>query len=101
MIEVRKPEIADAIRNGTIMGASAFLNLDYMSTRDGSRVGGALLHHSLTNRPFLTDLEPYQEIAASASPGREVLMLTAAAPAAAPAKQGVRHDGADARHHLG
>jgi hypothetical protein len=85
VIEVRRPEVADGIRNGTLLGASAFLNLDYTDTRTGQKVGPALLHHCITNRPYVVDLEPYQEIAASASPGSQVLMLTApGAPAATP-----------------
>ena len=77
------PEVAAGIRNKTLLGASAFLNLDYRDTWSGESVGPALLHHCITNREYVLDLEPYEEIAASASPGREVLMLTAAAPAAA------------------
>jgi hypothetical protein len=78
VIEARKPEVIEGLRNGTILGASAMLNLDYTSTKDGSKVGPTLLHVAATNRPYLTEMEPYEELAASASPGREVLMLTAA-----------------------
>jgi hypothetical protein len=47
------------------MGASAFLHMDYEDTRSGEKVGPALLHHCLTNRPHVVDLEPYQEIVAA------------------------------------
>ena len=83
VIEVRRPEVAEGIRNKTLLGASAFLNLNYRDTRSGESVGPALLHHCITNREYVLDLEPYEEIAASTSPGREVVGLTAAAPAAA------------------
>jgi hypothetical protein len=43
------------------------------------------LHTRITNRPYLTDLEPYQEIATSAGSG-DVLMLTA--PSSAPVVPG-------------
>lgn len=65
VIEVRKPVVAEGLRDKTIMGASAFLAMDYTDTRTGRKVGPALLHHCLTNRPYVLDLEPYQEIVAA------------------------------------
>lgn len=67
VIDVRDPDVAQRIKDRRIMGASAFLNMDYMDTRTDARVGPALLHHCLTNRPHVLDLEPYQEIAATAA----------------------------------
>lgn len=65
VIDVRDPKVADKIRNKTIMGASAMLSLDYKDSRTDKRVGPALLHHCITNRPHVLDLEPYQEIVAA------------------------------------
>lgn len=65
VIDVRDPEVAQRLADGRIMGASAFLHMDYTDTRSGDRVGPALLHHCLTNRPHVVDLEPYQEIVAA------------------------------------
>lgn len=65
VIDVRDPDIAQRIRDRRIMGASAFLNMDYLDTRTDARVGPALLHHCLTNRPHVLDLEPYEEIVAA------------------------------------
>lgn len=67
VIEVRNPAVADGIRNRTIMGASAFLSMNHTDTRTGRKCGPALLHHCLTNRPYLLDLDPYEEIAATAA----------------------------------
>jgi len=38
------------------------LSLDYEDTKTGKHVGPTLLHSCVTNRPFVTDLEPYEEI---------------------------------------
>lgn len=67
VIEVRNPAVAQGIRSKTIMGASAFLAMDYTDSRTGRKVGPALLHHCLTNRPYVLDLEPYEEIAATSA----------------------------------
>lgn len=65
VIEVRKPKVAEGIRDKTILGASAFLAMDYTDTRTQKKVGPALLHHCLTNRPYVLDLDPYEEIVAA------------------------------------
>lgn len=67
IIEVRRPDVAEGLRNKTIMGASAFLSMNYKDTRTDRHVGPALLHHCLTNRPYVLDLEPYQEIVAASA----------------------------------
>jgi hypothetical protein len=51
----------------TILGASAFFSLDYEDTSTGQRVGPTLLHVAATNRPYLTNLEPYQEVVAASN----------------------------------
>ncbi len=71
VIEVRKPAAAQGLRDKTIMGASALLSMDYTDTRTGKKVGPALLHHCLTNRPYVLDLEPYEEIVAATSADME------------------------------
>jgi hypothetical protein len=80
VIEVRKPGVAQGIRDRTIMGASAFLSMDYTDTRTQKKVGPALLHHCLTNRPYVLDLEPYQEIVAASVDMEEEPVVVLAAP---------------------
>jgi hypothetical protein len=76
VIDVRDPEIAERIADKRILGASAFLSLDYTDTSSGTKAGPALLHHCLTNRPYVTGLDDYEEvIAASADGTGEVLVL--------------------------
>lgn len=53
----------------TLLGASAFLSLNYKDTRSGSKVGPTLLHTCVTNRPYLTDLQPYEEVIAATADG--------------------------------
>ena len=65
VIDVRDPDVAQRIRDKRIMGASAMLSMDYEDTRTGRKVGPTLLHHCLTNRPHVLDLEPYEEIVAA------------------------------------
>lgn len=65
IIDVRDPDVAQRIRDKRIMGASAMLSMDYEDTRTGQKVGPTLLHHCLTNRPHVLDLEPYEEIVAA------------------------------------
>jgi len=65
LVDVRDPDVAQRIADKRIMGASAFLHMDYEDTRTQKRVGPALLHHCLTNRPYITDLEPYEEVVAA------------------------------------
>lgn len=51
----------------TLLGASAFMHLNYKDTKTGQRVGPTLLHVAVTNRPYVTGLDPYQEIVAASS----------------------------------
>jgi len=65
IIDVRDPDVAQRIRDKRIMGASAMLSMNYTDSRTDRKVGPALLHHCLTNRPHVLDLEPYEEIVAA------------------------------------
>lgn len=59
---------ADADKFGkTYLGASAFLHMNYKDTRTGQKVGPTLLHVAVTNRPYVTGLDPYEEIVAASS----------------------------------
>lgn len=65
LVDVRDPDVAQRIKDGRIMGASAFLHMNYTDTRTEQKVGPALLHHCLTNRPYVTNLDPYEEVVAA------------------------------------
>lgn len=80
LIDVRDPEAAQRLRDGRIMGASAFLHLDYEDSRTGKKVGPALLHHCLTNRPHVLDLEPYEEVVAATAADTEGEYVVLASP---------------------
>ena len=63
LVDVRK----DAENFGkTYLGASAFFHLDYPDTKTGKRAGPTLLHVAVTNRPYVTGLDPYEAVAAAA-----------------------------------
>jgi hypothetical protein len=63
----------------TYLGASAFLSTNYTDSRTGKKVGPALLHVAVTNRPYCVGLDDYKEVlAASADSPGEVVVLTAA-----------------------
>lgn len=51
----------------TWLGASAMLSTNYVDTNTGERVGPTLLHVAVTNRPYVTGLEQYQEIIAASN----------------------------------
>jgi hypothetical protein len=67
----------------TLIGASAMMSLDYTDTKTGEKVGPTLLHCAVTNRPYLTNLDDYQEIvaasAADTTEDTDVVLLTEAA----------------------
>jgi hypothetical protein len=57
------------------------MNLNYSDTATGRKVGPTLLHVAATNRPYLTKLAPYEEIAlsnANADTEDEMVLLTPA-----------------------
>jgi hypothetical protein len=66
VIDIRDPEHA-ARMGKTYLGASAMLSLDYADTKTGKNVGPTLLHSCVTNRPYVTDLDDYEEIVAATS----------------------------------
>lgn len=63
----------------TYLGASAMLHMDYVDTSTGERAGPTLLHAAITNRPYVTGLEDYQEIkevvAATSDRAEDAVML--------------------------
>jgi Mu-like prophage I protein len=78
LIDVRDEAAVKGLRSKTLLGASAFLHLDYKDTKTNKNVGPALLHHCVTNRPYVTGLDDYEEIAASAAQDGEVVVLSPA-----------------------
>lgn len=78
MIDARKTEYAEELGK-TLLGASAYISLDYTDTKTDAHVGPTLLHTCITNRPYVTDLDDFQEIvAASADTVGEALLFTEA-----------------------
>lgn len=67
----------------TLLGASAMMHLNYTDTRTGQRVGPTLLHTAITNRPYVTELEDFEEIVAASASGADItsqlVVLTSAA----------------------
>ncbi len=74
VIDVRDNAHADKLGK-TYLGASAMMHLDYTDTRSGQKVGPTLLHSCVTNRPYVTGLENYQEIVAATSDSSEGAVL--------------------------
>ena len=72
----------DADKMGkTLLGASAMLHMDYTDTRTDKRVGPTLLHTAITNRPYVTELDGFEEIIAASAEGADsiqMVVLTAA-----------------------
>lgn len=64
VLDVRDPAHADKLGK-TYLGASAMLSLDYTNTKTGEKVGPTLLHSCVTNRPYVTGLDDYEEIVAA------------------------------------
>ena len=87
LIDVRDPEIAQKIKDGLILGASAFLSLDYTDTSSGNKGGPALLHHCLTNRPYVTGLDDYEEVIAASADGTGEVLVLAQEETAVPTKE--------------
>lgn len=76
LVDIRDPGEAGKMGK-TYLGASAMLNLDYTDTKTGKKVGPTLLHHCVTNRPYVTGLDPYEEVIAATADGVEdVIVLT-------------------------
>lgn len=76
ILDVRKEAMADELGK-TLLGASAMLHMDYTDTKTGKKVGPTLLHACVTNRPYVTGLEGYEEIvAATADKAEGAVLLT-------------------------
>lgn len=68
---------ADRFKDRTYIGASAMLSLDYTDTTTGKGSGPTLCHVAVTNRPYITNLDDYEEIIkASADNSQEAVLLT-------------------------
>lgn len=77
IIDARDPKAVEKFKNRTYIGASAMLSLDYTDTSTGKRSGPTLCHVAVTNRPYITNLEDYEEIIkASADNSDEAVLLT-------------------------
>jgi hypothetical protein len=77
VMDVRDDTHADRVGK-TYLGASALMHLDYTDTASGKKVGPTLLHAAVTNRPYVTGLEPYEEIvAATADTSSGAVLLSA------------------------
>jgi hypothetical protein len=90
VIDARDAAAADKLGK-TLLGASAFMHLDYKDTRTGAKVGPTLLHVAVTNRPYVTGLDPYQEVindpsimAATADSNEEIVVLNSPTEEAVP-----------------
>lgn len=67
----------DRFKDRTYIGASAMLSLDYTDTNTGKKSGPTLCHVAVTNRPYITNLDDYEEIIkASADNSDEAVLLT-------------------------
>lgn len=65
-IDVRKQQAAEEVGK-TLLGVSAMMHLNYTDTRTGEKVGPTLLHAAVTNRPYITNLGPFEEIIAASA----------------------------------
>jgi hypothetical protein len=61
LVDARKSDAAAELGK-TLIGASAMMNLDYTDTRTGKKVGPTLLHMAVTNRPYITGLDAFDEV---------------------------------------
>lgn len=86
VLDIRDATHADKIGK-TYLGASAMLGLDYTDTKTQQKVGPTLLHSCVTNRPYVTDLDDYEEIVAATSDTSQRAVLLTTATAEAPPDQ--------------
>ncbi len=87
VLDVRDEKHAEKLGK-TYLGASAMLSLDYTDTKTGAKVGPTLLHACVTNRPYVTGLDDYQEIVAATSDSSQgTVLLTTDTAVAEPATQ--------------
>jgi hypothetical protein len=66
LIDVRDESAAPKLGR-TLLGTSAMMHLNYTDTRSGRRVGPTLLHTLVTNRPYITGMEGYEEVVAASA----------------------------------
>lgn len=66
VMDIRDPQHADRMGK-TYLGASAMMSLDYTDTKTKTKVGPTLLHSCVTNRPYVTGLDDYEEVVAATS----------------------------------
>lgn len=85
-----------------ILGASAMMNLNYTDTSTGRAVGPTLLHVAGTNRPYLTKLDPFEEIALSNADTdtEEVVLLTPETESETPMEKSVLIDMLKTEHGI-
>jgi hypothetical protein len=77
VIDARDPKAVEKFKNKTYIGASAMLAMNYTDTNTGKKVGPTLCHVAVTNRPYITNLEDYEQIVnASADNSEEAVLLT-------------------------
>jgi hypothetical protein len=77
VIDARDPDAVKKFRNKTYIGASAMIAMNYTDTNTSKKVGPTLCHVAVTNRPYITNLEDYEEIIkASADNSEEAVLLT-------------------------
>lgn len=69
-IDVRTPD-ADKIGK-TLLGISAMLDLDFIDTDTGEGVGPTLVHTAVTNNPYVSNLEGFEELLAASRPGVDI-----------------------------
>jgi hypothetical protein len=65
-IDARKEEYAKELGK-TLIGASAMMHMNYKDTKTGDKVGPTLLHVAVTNRPYITNLNGFEEIIAASA----------------------------------
>jgi hypothetical protein len=78
LIDARDEDAAGKLGK-TYLGASALLHMNYPDTVTGDRKGPTLLHVAVTNRPYVTGLEDYEEVLAAtmdADEPADVLVLS-------------------------
>jgi hypothetical protein len=80
VIDARDPKAVEKFKNKTYIGASAMIAMNYTDTTQAKKVGPTLCHVAVTNRPYITNLEDYEEIVkASADNSEEAVLLTESA----------------------
>lgn len=73
LLDIRDAAVAGKLADRTLMGASAMISMNYTDTSTGRKVGPALLHSCITNRPYVTGLGDYEEVVAATAEAYDVL----------------------------